>query len=161
MPFAPTGEHMKFPGTVDVSDATFGAVARQVALSALAAGFKDVVLMGDHGGGQDALKKVAQELRARRVHYAGDVYFKSAELVKKHLEAKGLPRGEHAGIEDTSELLFLDRDRRWIRADKFQDANAENGVRGDPRLASAELGKLFIDFKVRAAVAQIRTLVSR
>jgi creatinine amidohydrolase/Fe(II)-dependent formamide hydrolase-like protein len=162
LPFAPTSAPLtNFPGTVNVSDATFAAVAREVALSALAAGFRDVVLMGDHGGGQDALKKVAAELRARRVHYAGDVYFKSAELVRKHLEAQGLPRGEHASIEDTSELMFLDPDRRWIRRDRLQDANAGTGVRGDPRQASAELGKLFIEFKVRAAVAQIRTLVSR
>src|SRR6185295_1489882 len=68
LPFAPTGDrnkktgHMKFPGTVSLSETTFGEVAREVALSAISAGFKNVVLMGDHGGGQDALKQVAVEL---------------------------------------------------------------------------------------------------
>ena len=162
LPFAPTGGALaKFPGTVNVSDGTFAAVASEVALSALAAGFRDVVLMGDHGGGQDALKKVAQDLRARRVHYAGDVYFKSAGQVRKHLEAKGLPRGEHAGIEDTSELMFLDRDARWVRRDKLARGDTASGVDGDPREASAELGRLFIDFKVRAAIEQIRRLTTR
>jgi creatinine amidohydrolase/Fe(II)-dependent formamide hydrolase-like protein len=41
---------------LSVSQDTFGAVAREVALSAIAAGFKNVVLMGDHGGDQEALK---------------------------------------------------------------------------------------------------------
>src|SRR3954466_14916338 len=51
MPFAPTGDpakktdHMAFAGSVSVSDATFGAVARDVALSALSAGFRYVAVM--------------------------------------------------------------------------------------------------------------------
>jgi creatinine amidohydrolase/Fe(II)-dependent formamide hydrolase-like protein len=32
------------------------------------------------------------------------------------------------------------------------------GVDGDPTKATAEMGKVFIDFKVSAAVAQIRAL---
>ena len=138
LPFAPTGDHMKFPGTVNLSDQTFGAVAREVAQSAIAAGFKHVVLMGDHGGGQDALRQVASALdgKGARVHYIGDVYFKS--------------QAEHAGIEDTSELMFLDRDGKWIRRDQL-----------DSRQASAELGKRLLDRKVDNAVAQIRTLVGK
>ena len=131
MPFAPTGDHMKFPGTVNVSGQTFSAVARDVARSALASGFKTVVLMGDHGGGQDELKAVAKEL-GPRVLYIGDAYYKST--------------GEHAGVEDTSELLYLDKDQRWVRRDKV------------PPGASAELGRKLIEAKVGNAVAQIRRL---
>src|SRR3954470_12228207 len=91
MPYAPTGDaqkktgHMRFPGTVTVSDETYGAVARDVARSALAAGFTHVVLMGDHGGGQKALEAVARELdaearpRGAHVHYIGDLYYKSGD----------------------------------------------------------------------------------
>jgi creatinine amidohydrolase/Fe(II)-dependent formamide hydrolase-like protein len=138
LPFAPTGGHMKFPGTVNLSDKTFGAVAQEVAQSAIAAGFKHVVLMGDHGGGQDALRQVASALdgKGARVHYIGDAYFKS--------------QAEHAGIEDTSELMYLDRDGKWIRSDK-----------PGSRQASAERGKRLLDAKVDNAVAQIRALVGK
>lgn len=171
MPFAPTGDaatrtgHMRFPGSVSVSEATFTAVAREVAESARAAGFSHVVLMGDHGGGQQALEKVAAALDREwaasgpRVHYAGDVYFAVEQRVRSYLEARGLSSGAHAGIPDTSELLFLDRGGLWVRRDKLRQGDAANGVDGDPRQASAELGRLFIDFKVEAAVAQIRRLV--
>jgi len=137
LPFAPTGEHMKFPGTVNLSDKTFGAVAQEVAQSAIAAGFKHVVLMGDHGGGQDALKQVASALdgKGARVHYIGDVYFQS--------------QAPHAGVEDTSELMFIDRDGKWIRRDKLDSK------------ASAELGRKLVEKKVDSAVAQIRTLVGK
>ena len=95
MPFAPTGDwgvtqpgtidpakksrHMRYNGSVSVSDETFGAVAHDVAMSAIAAGFKDVVLMGDHGGGQATLAKVAEGMskewgpRNSRVLHSGPV----------------------------------------------------------------------------------------
>jgi creatinine amidohydrolase len=78
---------MKFPGTVSLSDTTFGAIAREVALSAISAGFKNVVLMGDHGGGQEALKQVADELdqewgsKGAHVYYIPDPNYKSQEWV--------------------------------------------------------------------------------
>src|SRR5262249_21512119 len=87
MPYAIAGDpikktgHMRFPGTVSLSEETFGAVAREVAISALAAGFKNVALMGDHGGGQQTLKKVAEGLNAEwspkgvHVYYIPDLYY--------------------------------------------------------------------------------------
>lgn len=170
LPYAPTGDagkrsgHMKFEGTVTLSEETYSAIAREVAMSALAAGFRDVVLMGDHGGGQEALRNVANELTrsgAGRVHYAGDVYHKAEELVGNLVRQNRLPAGRHAGIEDTSELMFLDRDARWIRKGQITSATTANGVDGDPRQASAELGKAFLQVKINAGVAQIRRLVKR
>ena len=171
LPFAPTGDrtkksgHMKFPGTVTVSDATFGAVAREVALSAIAAGFKNVVLMGDHGGGQDALKQVASELdqewgsKNTHVYYIPDPYYKSQERVTKYLTEHGMVVGRHAGIHDTSEVMFLDKEQKWIRRDRLAPGDEKTGVDGDPRQASADLGKMFLDIKINSAVAQIKSLV--
>ena len=172
MPFAPTGDaatksgHMRFPGSVSVSDETFAAVARDVAASARAAGFSRIVLMGDHGGGQQVLEKVAAALdrewtgQGTRVHYIPDVYFAVERRVREYLAARGMSVGAHAGIPDTSELMFLDRGGLWIRTDKLQAGDGSNGVDGDPRRASAEMGRLFIDFKVDAAVGQIRKITA-
>jgi len=163
LPFAPTGGHLKFPGTVNLSDQTFGAVAQEVAQSAIAAGFKHVVLMGEHGGGQDALRQVAKALdgRGARVHYVADAYSKAQDEIRAYLLTRKLPVGEHAGIEDTSELMFLDREQKWIRRDKLARGDAKSGVDGDPRLASAELGKMFLDIKIAAGVAQIKHRVGK
>jgi len=167
LPFAPTGDHMKFPGSVALSDQTFAAVAREVAGSMLTAGFRNVVLMGDHGGGQAALKQVAAELdkewrpKGARAYYVPDAYYKAQEQIRAYLVKRNLPTGEHAGIEDTSELMFLDRQRQWIRRDKLVSGDKNSGVDGDPRRASAQLGKALLDIKVAAAVAQIRSLVGK
>jgi len=167
MPFAPTGEHIRYPGTVNLSDATFAAVAREVGQSMFAAGFRVVCFMGDHGGGQEALKNVAAELdrewwsKGRRAYYIGDAYYKAEAEIHAYLVEKKLPPGAHAGIEDTSQLMFLDRGQKWIRRDKLGEASEKSGVDGDPRRASASIGKALLDIKVNAAVAQIESLVRR
>lgn len=173
MPFAPTGDpaaksdHMRFPGSVSVSEATYGAVAREVAQSAIAAGFRRVFLMGDHGGGQEVLAKVAADLdrqwnpKGVRVVYVPDVYFKSREKVVRELKRLKLPSGTHADIADTSELMFVDRTGKGLRRDRLALGDGKNGVEGDPRKASAGLGRRFIDFKIESAVEQIRKSAAR
>ena len=164
LPFAPTGEHLKFPGTVSVSDGTFAAVARDVASSALAAGFKNVFLMADHGGGQKALERIAAELDAQakpkgaRVYYVGDAYYAAEKGMRDYLTSRGLPTGGHAGLEDTAMVMFLDRDGKLVRRGELARAGGAAGVDGDPRRATPEIGKALLDIKVQAALAQIRRL---
>lgn len=171
MPYAPSGDPtqrsgmMAFAGTTSVTDEAFGMVARDVSESAITAGFRDVVLMGDHGGGQQALQRVAAQLTDKykgkgiRVHYCLDVYKKSGEEFNKYLRPRGITaeQAAHAGARDTSEILYLKPD--WIRKEKIQEASAANGVPGDPRVATPELGKVYLDMKVKLAVAEIRSLV--
>ena len=96
---------MRFPGTVTLPPEVFFGVVRNVAQSALTAGFKVVALMGEHGGGQDELALAAKELDAQarpdgaRVLFIGDLYAKSRVLMRDILAQRGLPTGEdHAGI---------------------------------------------------------------
>jgi creatinine amidohydrolase len=172
MPFSVTGTlipktgHMRFPGSVTLPPEVYASVARGVAQSALSAGFKVVALMGDHGGGQAELAKVAKELDAQhrkegvRVLYIGDLYYKSDTDLKDWLEKHNLPHDVHAGMWDTSPLLYLEKPGQWIRKDKFAEATEANGVTGTPALATPEIGKAFIDIKVDNAVKQIRALMA-
>ena len=172
MPYAPTGDpmkkagHMRFPGTVSVSEEAFASVARDVALSAISAGFKHVALMGDHGGGQQTLRKVAEALNAEwspksvDVYYISDLYYKAKEQTKEYLTKRNLVLDEHAGIGDTSEVMFIDKDQTWVRRDKLARDDGKMGVRGDPTQASVELGKMFVEFKIKNAVRQIRSVIA-
>jgi creatinine amidohydrolase len=168
IPFAPTGDalqktgHMAFAGSVSLSEATFSAVVQETATSAIAAGFKGIALMGDHGGGQDQLRSIAAALdrkQGARVMYIGDLYYKSQQQATAHLAKLGIAPGAHAGVLDTSELLFVDGARRWVRRERIVEPAADTGVDGDPRAASADLGRIFIGFKVDNAVRQIRALL--
>jgi creatinine amidohydrolase len=174
LPYAPTGDpaaktgHMRFPGSVSLSPEVYASVVRQIALSGIAAGFKEIYLMGDHGDGQRALQRAAETLDAQwarkgvRVRHVPDLYYSSRAQARKYLTDRQIAWGDHAGAWDTSELMFIDAGHKWIRHQKIAQSGAAEktttGVEGDPSKASPELGKLFIEFKVNAAVAQIRAL---
>jgi creatinine amidohydrolase/Fe(II)-dependent formamide hydrolase-like protein len=173
LPYAITGNaltrtgHMRFPGSVSLPPEAFFGVVRGVGQSALNAGFKVVALMGDHGGGQDELALAAKELNAEvradgaRVLFIGDLYAKSRTMMREILAKRGLPTDEdHAGIPDTSSLLYLETQGQWVRKDKIALADPKNGVRGHPQYASAELGKIYLDLKVDLAVKQIKSLLA-
>lgn len=177
LPFAPTGDavaktaHMRFPGSVSLTAQTFAAVVHDVALSALDAGFSNVFIMGDHGDGQDVLASVAKSLndqwkpRGERVFYVPDLYFKEKQQAKSYESSIGLSTHDvHAGADDTSELMALDAQHRWIRTDKLAPSEgsqtSRTGVDGDPTKASAALGARFLQYKIDDAVNQIRSFTS-
>ena len=55
---------MRLPGTITLPSEVFLGVIRGVAMSAISAGFKNVYVLGDHGGGQAELRLAAETLDA-------------------------------------------------------------------------------------------------
>ena len=177
LPFAITGDaakktaHMRFPGSVTLTPQTYHAVVHDLALSAADAGFRNIFIMGDHGDGQDVLGAVAKEVDAQwsprgvRVFYVPDAYFKAKEQAHAYESSHGITTHDvHAGTDDTSELMALDAQHRWIRDDKLAPSagaqTAVTGVDGDPTKASVRLGDIFLQYKIDDAVAQIRQQLS-
>ncbi|HVB37483.1 MAG TPA: creatininase family protein [Vicinamibacterales bacterium] len=176
MPFAPTGAELdKFPGTIDLSPETFSAVNAEVVASLVRSGFKYIILMGDHGGNQEPLQKLAPILDAKyrpqgvRVFFSGDEYAKSDAEVEKYLEDHHFPPSNHGGVADTSELWATGPGH--VRADKLAMGDPVNrsggdvhigpsGIEGDPRRSSPALGRMFDNIKIRNGVAEIRKLVA-
>src|SRR6185295_18022082 len=80
LPFSPAGSHLnpKWPGSVDLSPELYAKVNESVVASMVTNGFKTVVLMGDHGGGQEDLAKLARALDSRYAPQGVHVYFCSS-----------------------------------------------------------------------------------
>src|ERR1700676_3608016 len=82
MPFSVNNANAELPGTIGLTGALFAAVNEQVAEQMIKNGFKNIILMGDHGGGQKELGEVAKKLdrkyapRGIRVVYCDEVYRK-------------------------------------------------------------------------------------
>ena len=165
LPFSPAAGHLnpRWPGTVSLPEGLYAGVNGAVVSSLVVAGFRNIVLMGDHGGGQRELAAVARRMNAQyaprgvRVLYCGAVYETANREFDAWLKTHGYPLSTHAGIPDTSELMFLGG-AAYVRKDKLAAGNGVNGVHGDPRSSSAELGKRYFDMKVAAAVEEIRKL---
>jgi creatinine amidohydrolase/Fe(II)-dependent formamide hydrolase-like protein len=165
--FTPNSASAQLPGTIGLTNEILATVLERVTDQAIATGFRNVVLMGDHGGGQpDVYRAVARKLDARysargvHVYYCADVYTKAQQDIDGWLTKNGYPVGTHAAIADTSEMLFLGGDA-WVRTGRLNEAVGRsaasgNGVAGDARRASADIGRFVFDTKVDAAVAQIR-----
>ena len=75
------------------------------------------------------------------------------------LKQHQLPVGSHASIPDTSELMYLGGEG-FVRQDRLVAGRPDNGIVGDPRPSSPELGKRVFDMKVDYGVEEIRRLVA-
>src|SRR3982750_2932391 len=58
----PPAGHMRFAGTISIPEGAFEATLEGAARSFRRHGFRDIVLIGDHGGYQKSLAKVAAKL---------------------------------------------------------------------------------------------------
>src|SRR5215467_7669369 len=82
LPFSITTVDGKMPGGVTLTADVFKRVNEAVGDSMVTNGFRDLVLMGDHGGGQRELSELAAALdrkystRGIHVYFCGDVYEK-------------------------------------------------------------------------------------
>jgi len=173
------------PGTIGITGPTFAVINKEITEQLIKNGFKNVFLMGDHGGGQKELGDVAKELDAKygsqgiHVYFCDEMYAKAQGDYWKWLADNKYPSYGHASIMDTSEMLYLSNlngdDHGWVRKDLIKtavgdpapvpgqkrDSNAnakpiKNGITGDARPSTPELGKRIFDMKVDYAVNQMK-----
>ncbi len=185
LPYTPTGMSKDLPGGISLPADVLGVVLEHLAEGAVANGFKNVVLMGDSGGGQGpnggvyaaAAKKVNDKHAAEgvKVVFADQAYAVNMEFLKQ-IVAEGYPMSTHGGIPDTSLMMLADKDGTLVRKELLAtavgdpvlppgqkpDPNAKrinNGISGDGRRSSVELGKRLHEMKLNAAVTQIQALL--
>lgn len=183
MPFSVNRASADLPGTIGLTAAAFALINEEVTDQLIKSGFKTVILMGDHGGGQRDLAELATRLDQKyapqgiHVFYCDEVYSKANGDFDAWLKANGYPASSHAGIPDTSEMLYLGGDRGWVRKELIATAVGDpplergqvrdstvkrinNGISGDARPSTAALGKQMFELKVDYAVAQIKRLTA-
>jgi len=167
--FVPEGDidpptlHMRYPGTITLTEETFARLLTDICSSFKTHGFAHIVLIGDSGGNQKGMKDVAAELNAKwkggktQVHYIPEYY--NYPAVNKWLQDQGIkqePEGWHDDFAMTAMLMAVDptlvRMKQRQAADKFRI----NGVDLAPAAKTIEWGKKIIDFRAEATVKAIR-----
>jgi creatinine amidohydrolase/Fe(II)-dependent formamide hydrolase-like protein len=183
LPYTPNNADAELPGTLGITGELLGAILERIADQAIVNGFKNVILMGDHGGGQpnvyqDIAKKMNDQYAAHGIHvyYCDQVYSAANDSIESYMAAHGYPADVHGGISDTSQMMYLDKDNTWVRKDRLKSAlgdpvvdgkaqvgpdSPHNGIGGDARRSTAALGKAFFDIKVEYAVKQIRGFLAQ
>jgi len=186
LPYTPNNASADLPGTLGLTPEILGIVLERISEQALATGFKNVILMGDHGGGQpatyaDVAKKLDEKYapQGKHVHFCDRVYASAQNDFDDWLVKNGYPRSSHAGIPDTSTMLYLGGDKGWVRKELIPTAEGDpvaergqggrgrgadpnapprknNGISGDARRSTPELGKMAMSIKIDYAVKQIQ-----
>jgi creatinine amidohydrolase len=174
----PATSHMRFAGTLTIPDDAFEKTLEFAARSLRVHGFRDVFLLGDHGGYRQNLDRVAKRLdrewtgaaagssRSARVH-ALDEYFEAAsDGFAALLRERGYRNdeiGTHAALADASLTLAIDPAavRTTLLASSPPPGPDLGVYGGDPRRASAELGRLGVDHIVERSVQAIRRRLAR
>nr|WP_230975594.1 creatininase family protein [Acetobacter garciniae] len=162
---SPRTSHMRFAGTISIPTDVFEKMLSSAAESFRVQGFRLVVLLGDHGGYQAALRKVADTLNpawrktGARVLYVPEYYEVVPHQYADWLRQKGYGAdvGKHADLSDTSLMLAVDpgmvREQALRQAPPPTPAQGIYG--GDPRPATPALGRPGLDMQVRAALTAI------
>jgi creatinine amidohydrolase/Fe(II)-dependent formamide hydrolase-like protein len=171
--YVPEGDYSRAsfgekPGVISLPSPDYERLIDAGVRSLQAHGFTDILLIGDSGGNQQGLVSVAKALNEEwkgtgvRVYALVDYYQKGRLEIRDYLlKTYGWDAatvGSHAGTSDTSQLLYVHA--AGIRLDQRapNGGGPDSGVTGDPTKASVDIGKIAIDQKVNAALAQYRSL---
>jgi creatinine amidohydrolase len=165
--YAPPTSHMRFPGTITVSDDVFEKTLESAANSFKVHGFRNIVFLGDHGGYLNDVRHVVAQLNKSwaasdaRAFVPAEYYGTSSTGYNEILREHGYRDdeiGTHAGLADTSLLLAVSPN--MVRVDEMKNApkpGAADGVYGgDPRRSTSALGQLGIDAIVSRTVEAVR-----
>jgi creatinine amidohydrolase/Fe(II)-dependent formamide hydrolase-like protein len=161
----PTG-HMRYPGTISLSDETYKALLRDVASSLKTHGFQHIIFIGDSGGNQEGMKEVAAELDKRfagkpGVHFIPEFYDYPGLMT--WLETQGykqVDQGIHDDYGITSIMATVDPKSVRYRERQIKGLDSINGIKITPIEKTQEAGRKAIEWRTQKAVEAIRKAVA-
>jgi creatinine amidohydrolase/Fe(II)-dependent formamide hydrolase-like protein len=164
----PPGGHMRYPGTISVSAATYTALLTDIVSSLRAHGFTTIVLIGDSGGNQQGLREVADTLNARwtggrtRVLFVPEYY--DYPGVTKWLHSQGIAEtdeGHHDDFGITIEMMLVDP--RHVRFEERVAAGKAsiNGVPIAPLDKTLAIARRLVEYRADVTVKAIRAALAR
>lgn len=181
-------EHRHFPGTLYISPELFLEIVKEYVENFVRNGMKNIVLISSHFGDSDPMRLMVPPLNEKYAERGVLVYFaekyhstyarRRDEILKQRgIDLKGV-YSAHAGLDETADMLYLMRervDREKIELGKTTPPQqyeiplvyqkgweflSKNGILGDPRPATAELGRLFIEAEGQALADEVRDFLA-
>lgn len=161
----PTG-HMKYPGTISLSESTFQALLTDIASSLKTNGFKTILLIGDSGGNQRGMKAVAEALTAKwkaagaatRIYFVPEYYEYPA--VQKWLEEKHGIKQVDEGLHDdyaiSSLMAMVDPSAIRIKERMAKGKATINGVALDPIEKTQKMARLIAEYRADRTIEALK-----
>lgn len=161
----PTG-HMKYPGTISLTAATFEALLTDVASSLKANGFRSIVFIGDSGGNQAGMKKVAEALSEKwtaeahhaRVYFVPE-YYRYPELhewMRTEMGITQVDEGLHDDYAISAMMALVDPLSLRLPQRLEKGLDAINGVKLSPLSRTQENGRKIVERRVDETIAGLK-----
>ncbi len=159
----PPSSHMRYPGTVSVTQETFRALLTDIAGSMRAHGFEHVILVGDSGGNQDGMAAVAAALAEEwkgsgtDIAYIPEYYdnprwnaWLAEQGIREELE------GLHDDVRHSSLMMLVDT--AYVRAGPRMQAGLFhiNGVELAPVERTLDLARRLAAYQAKVTADAIR-----
>jgi creatinine amidohydrolase/Fe(II)-dependent formamide hydrolase-like protein len=172
----PPSGHMKYPGTISLSEETFKSLLTDMCGSLKQHGFKDIILIGDSGGNQNGMKKVAEILNkewdeeSTVVHYIPEYYEQdiwSFDYLKTIgvYQKPDVKSDNRAGIHSDYhyEAIMATVDPKLIRTEQRIAAGtySVNGFDMNPPSTTIENGNKLVEYRTNITVDAIRKAIAR
>lgn len=162
----PPSGHMKYPGSISLTAATFEALLTDVASSLKANGFKTIVFIGDSGGNQAGMKKVAESLTAKwstagagtRIYFVPEYYQYPAlqEWIETGLGIKQVDEGLHDDYAIASMMALVDPASIRLKQRAAKGKDTINGVKLSPLATTQANARKIVDRRVEQTIAALK-----
>lgn len=169
VPFVPEGDidpptsHMKYPGTISLTEETYEKLLIDICASLRTHGFTHIILIGDSGGNQKGMKAVADSLNAKwkdgktRLHFIPEYYDYSG--LTKWLDKQGIKQvseGIHDDFGITAVMMTVDPTSVRMKQRQAAKKFSINGVDLAPAEKTIEWGKKIVDYRTEQTVQAIK-----
>ncbi len=169
VPFVPEGSieppsgNMMYPGTISVSQETFEALLIDIARSLRVHGFTSIILIGDSGGNQDGMRKVAEQLSlewandSTNIHFIPEYY--DNPMWDRWLELHGIDQvdeGLHDDVRHSAIMMTVDPNTVRMEQRIAKGLFSINGVELAPEERTVELGRDLVEYQATVTANAIR-----
>ncbi len=174
VPFVPEGNidppssHMRYPGSISLTESTFTALLTEIASSLKTNGFEHIILIGDSGGNQPGMKTVAAELTAKwaggktTIHFIPEYYDypAAAKFAEQTLGWRQVDEGHHDDPVISSIMMTVDPETVRIKERIARNKASINGISLVPVDQTIAAGKRLVEYRADVTVAAIRKAIS-
>ncbi len=179
VPFVPEGDidppsgHMKYPGTISLSQKTYKLLLTEIAESMRVHGFKHIILIGDSGGNQKGMEEIAKELsdkwaakwaansgRKTTIHFIPEYYDYPA--VQKWVGQQGIKQvdeGLHDDYAISALMMTVDPTTVRMKQRMAKGKFSINGVNLAPAKKTIEMGRKIVEYRAQVTVAAIKKAI--
>lgn len=164
----PPTSHMKYPGTISLTEETYERLLTDICASLQAHGFTRIVLLGDSGGNQKGMKAVADKLNAKwasgkaRAYFIPEFYDYGG--LNKWAASQGIKQvdeGFHDDFVMTAQMLAVDPNSVRYKQRVAAKKASINGVDISDLAKTQDWGKKIFDYRTDVTAKALKAAVAK